>query len=203
MAPKKQNLTLHVLFILDSSTGVTASNFTQEKDFVKSLINQLNIYPADGGSRVGIMVYSDEATMVLDFQNKESKSSLEAIIDNLPQSQGLRRIDNALREAVIALSDVDTDDPKFVILLIAGQQTNEPGAEAFSAAVRPLHRSGTRTHVMAIGDAVNPGYFQEEDQEKANFIFLPQFSDLPQSGNRLAGDLLNDYGRCIIVTRGS
>ena len=199
MAPKKQNLTMHILFILDSSSEVTPSNFTQEKDFVKSLISQLNIYPADGGSRVGIMVYSDEATMVLDFQNNETKSSLEAIIDNLPQSQGLRRIDNALRAAVVALSDVDTDDPKFVVLLIAGQQTDEPGAEAFSAALKPLHRSGTRTHVMAIGDDVNPGYFQEEDQEKAKFIFLPKFSTLPQSANRLARSLLNDYGRCVIV----
>lgn len=193
--PKKLNLTMYVLFVVDSSAEVSPSNFTQEKEFVKSLISQLNIYPANSSARVGIMVFSGGATMVLNFQNKESKSSLEAIVDNLPHLRGSRRIDNALKAATVTLSDVDSDVPKFVVLLIAGRQTDEPGSVSFGAAVRPLQLTGTKTHVMAIGDDIDPSYFQGEEQEKTNVISVPTFSDLPESANRVARDLLSDYGR--------
>lgn len=190
---------MYVLFMVDSSTDVSASNFTEEKELIKSLIGELNINPANSGSRVGIMAYSNEATMILDFQNRENKSSLEEIIDNIPQLPGPRRIDNALKAAVNAFEDVETDSPRFVVLLAAGQQTDEAGSDSFSAAVRPLHHSGTKTHVMAIGDDVDPDYFQAEDQEKTNVLSVPTFSDLPQSASRLAGDLVNDYGWWIVV----
>lgn len=197
MRPYKFNLTMYVLFVIDSSAEVTASNFGQEKEFIKSLISQLNIYPADSGSRVGIMVYSDGPTMVLDFQNQESKPSLETIIDNLPHLRGARRIDRALKAATDALKDVDADHPKFVVLVAAGRQTDEPGSQTFSAAVKPLRRTGTKTYVMAVGDNVDPSYFQGDDKNKSNVISVPSFLDLPQEAERLSSDLLDDYGRLL------
>ena len=197
VTPMRLNLTMYVLFVIDSSAEVTPSNFRQEKEFIKSLISQLNIYPADSGSRVGIMVYSDGATMVLDFQNQESKSSLETIVDNLPHLKGARRIDRALTAATDALRDVDTDDPKFVVLVAGGRQTNQPGSQTFGAAVKPLHNTGTKTHVMAVGDGVDPNFFQADDKNKSNVISVPSFRDLPQEADRLSSELLDDYGRLL------
>ena len=197
MRPYEFNLTMYVLFVIDSSAEVTPSNFRLEKEFIKSLINKLNIYPAESGSRVGIMVYSDGPTMVLDFQNQESKSSLEKIINNLPHLRGARRIDRALKAATDALRDIDTDHSKFVVLVAAGRQTDEPGSQTFSAAVKPLHRTGTKIHVMAIGDKVDPRYFQGEDKNKSSVISVPSFLDLAQGAERLSTDLLVDYGRLL------
>ena len=198
--PKKQNLTMYVLFVLDSSEEVSPFNFTQQKEFVKSFISRLNIYPADSStSRVGIMVYSEQASMVLDFQTKPNKSGLEAVVDNISRLQGSRRIDKALKAATDAFEDIDTNDPKFVILFAAGQQTNDARAEGFSAAMRPLHRTGAKTHILAIGDEVDPAYFQQEDEERANVVPIASFSDLPQSANQLAEGLLQDYGTEIFI----
>lgn len=186
---------MYVLFVLDSSAEVTPSNFRQQKEFVKSLISQLNIYPAESGSQIAIMVYSDGATMVLPFQNQESKSSLETFIDNLPHLRGSRRIDRALKAATDALRDIGTDYPKFVVLIAAGRQTDEPGSETFGAAVKPLHRTGTKTHVMAIGEGVDPSDFQGSDKDKSNVISVSSFGDLPQVAANLSKDILDDYGR--------
>ena len=197
MRPYEFNLTMYVLFVIDSSAEVTPSNFGLEKEFVKSLISQLNIYPADSGSRVGIMVYSDGPTMVLDFQNQESKTSLETIIDELPHLRGARRIDRALKSATDALGDIDADHPKFVVLVAAGRQTDEPGSQTFSAAVKPLYRTGTKIHVMAVGDKVDPSYFQGEDRNESSVISVPSFLDLAQAAEKLSTDLLVDYGRLL------
>ncbi|KAK2561274.1 Collagen alpha-6(VI) chain [Acropora cervicornis] len=191
--PKKQNLTMYVLFVLDSSQEVSRTNFLQQKEFVKSFISRLNIYPADSSaSSVGIMIYSDEASMVMDFQTKPNKS-IEAVVDNISKRQGSRRIDKALKAASDAFEDIDTNDPKFVILFAAGQQNHDPRAEGFSAAVRPLHRTGVKTHILAIGDRVDPAYFRQEDEQRANVVPIASFSDLPQSANQLAEGLLQDY----------
>ena len=197
MRPYEFNLTMYVLFVIDSSAEVTRSNFGQQKEFIKSLISQLNIYPADSGSRVGIMVYSDGPTMVLDFQNQESKSSLETIIDNLPHLKGGRRIDRALKAAADALTDIDVDHPKFVVLVAAGRQTDEPGSQTFSAAVKLLHRTGTKIHVTAVGDKVDPNYFQTDDKNESSVISVPSFLDLPQGAERLSTDILVEYGKLL------
>ena len=192
--PKKQNLTMYVLFVLDSSQEVSRTNFLQQKEFVKSFISRLNIYPVDSSaSSVGIMIYSDEASMVMDFQTKPNKS-IEAVVDNISKRQGSRRIDKALKAATGAFEDIDTNDPKFVILFAAGQQNHDQRAEGYSAAVRPLHRTGVKTHILAIGDRVDPAYFQQEDEQRANVVPIASFSDLPQSANQLAEGLLQDYG---------
>lgn len=196
--PYEFNLTMYVLFVIDSSAEVTPSSFELEKEFIKSLISQLNIYPADSGSRVGIMVYSNGPKMVLDFQNQENKSSLDTIIDNLPYLRGARRIDRALKAATDALRDIDADHPKFVVLVAAGRQANEPGSQTFSAAVKPLHRTGTKIHVMAVGDKVDPSYFQGDDKNKSNVLSVPSFLDLAQGVERLSTDLLVDYGRLLL-----
>lgn len=185
---------MYVLFVIDSSAEVTPTNFRQEKDFVKSLINQLNIYPGDSNSRLGIMVYSDGATMVLNFQNQETKSSLETIVDDLPHLKGARRIDRALKAATDALRDLDTDEPKFVVLIAGGRQTEGQGSQTFAAAVKPLHGTGTKTHVMAVGDDVDPSDFQTGNSDKSNVISVRSFLDLPRQAARLSSDLLEDYG---------
>lgn len=185
---------MYVLFVLDSSDDVTPTNFRNQKDFLKSIISQLNLYPGDSGSRVGLMVYSDNARMILDFQNQESKSGLEREIDNLPYLRGGRRIDRALEAATNVLRNFGTDHPKFVVLISAGRQTDELGALSFAAAVRPLHRTETKTHVMAVGGDVNPSYFEGDDKDKSNVISVPSFTDLPRKAQTLSKDLLEEYG---------
>ena len=155
------------------------------------------MYPRDSDSRVGLIVYSYNARVLLNLDNRESKSSLERIVDNLPHLKGGRRIDRALEAATDVLKDVGTDKPKFVILVAAGQQ--EPDALSFAAAVKPLHQTGTKTHVLAVGDDVDPSYFKGEDKVKSSVISVPSFTDLPQKTAMLTEDLLKEYGTCVSV----
>ena len=197
VAPKKLNLSTYVLFVLDSSKQVTPVNFRTQKEFVKSMMSRLNLYPGESDSRVGLMVYSEEATVLLNIDNRESKSALERMVDNLPHLKKGRRIDRALEAATNVLKDVGTDNPKFVILVTAGRQ--EPDAKSFAAAVKPLHQTGTKTHIFAVGGDVDPSYFQGGDKAKTKIFSVPSFTDLPQKTAMLTEDLLKEYGTWISV----
>ena len=194
--PKRLNLKMYLMFLIDASSGVSPTDFQREKDFIKSLIRYMNLYPANSRSHIGIVVYSDGASVVLNFDSKETKSDIENIVDNLPHLRGTRRIDKALRTAATTLNQISSDYPKFVVLLTAGRQTQAPDSESFGAAVRSLHDAGVTTHVLGIGDDIDPSDFRGGDKEMTEVISVPSFLDLPQYVNTMSRNLMEDYGTC-------
>ena len=48
-----------IAFVLDSSGSVRVENFVKMKEFVKNLVNKINV--EEGASNLGVMTFSSEA----------------------------------------------------------------------------------------------------------------------------------------------
>jgi hypothetical protein len=133
--------------LIDTSTGVTSSQFTREKAFVKLLSKQLNVRP--GQSRAALVPYGNTANVGLRFESYKTLNDYETSVDNLLPVGGPRRADRALTTAAQIITDGRPNVPKIVVLLTAGIQ--DPQAVPLSSAVKPVTDLGAQTYIVGIG----------------------------------------------------
>ena len=137
--------TTDIVLLLDASRDVTAELYRREKEFVKSLIDLLNISPK--GPHGIAVTYGENANTISNFLQKNIKEN----IDRAPLLQTPRRMDNALKHAFQILTFSRRRGPKVVIMLTTGRQTDHPDAQPLREAVQPLQDLGAATYVVAMG----------------------------------------------------
>lgn len=138
-----------LIFLLDSSNDVTTEVFTQQKDFIKSIVGNFQI--AANKSRVAVVRYSSTATSVITFSTFDNLLNLVRGIDNIPFVSGSRRMDAALKEANKLRETARSDVPTYVILLTAGRQASTSFPTPLDRAAQPLLDSTARMFVVGIG----------------------------------------------------
>lgn len=86
-----------VVFVLDSSSYVSAEDFEKMKKFVKNIIKVSDI---DGGKvRFGVISYSSKPSLDLLPNSYETKAEVLAAVDRIPYQGGSANIAGALRNA--------------------------------------------------------------------------------------------------------
>ena len=140
-----------IVFLLDSSLGVTKDNFKKEKQFISRLSQALNLSPQN--SRVAIVLYAYYPRLAIQLGLLQTPETLATVLEGLTRSVGLRRMDRALQRASIAFDKKRPDVRKIVIMLTAGPQTGS--GQPLIEAVKPLRTIGAETYVVAIGSQVN------------------------------------------------
>ena len=136
-----------VVFLLDSSDGVTPVNFKKEKEFVKSFAKRLNA--SSGKVRAAVVAYSSYSRLAFDLNGYDSLSEFERLVDEVAHVGGTRRMDKALHEAANVLKYSHTFRPKFVFLLTAGSQLVD--LQSLVESVEPLHKIDATVYVVSIG----------------------------------------------------
>ena len=87
-----------VAFLLDSSASLRESNFMSQKNIVKQVIR--DIYPVSvDGNRIGVIRYSDDAKIEVNFNEYFTNKDLYTSVDSIPFTRGGSRIDKALKLA--------------------------------------------------------------------------------------------------------
>ena len=109
-----------VLFLVDSSSDISANDYEKEKTLVKALIQTFNSLP--NKSRTALITYGNRPQVVFEFQNDLSSDALQRKIDSALQMGGGRRIDRALEEGVKLMKTSGQSIPKIVLLITAGRQ---------------------------------------------------------------------------------
>ena len=150
-----------MVFLLDSSQGVTNEIYRKEKEFIKSLATNFNISPK--GPRGSAIMYADKPYTIASF----AEHSFSQRIDSAPLLNKSRRIDKALENAAVILSR--SKGRKIVILLTAGKQAKN--AKALNEAVEPLRKISAQVFVVSIG--------QNTDVRQLSFV-VDRFRDLFQ-----------------------
>ena len=87
--------TVDIVFILDGSGSVRHENFDIMKDFVKHLLETINVGPTD--SRVGMVTFSNSAHVEFYLNDYESRFSVSNAIDDVPYRMGTTNTADALR----------------------------------------------------------------------------------------------------------
>ena len=168
-----------MIFAVHSSDSLSPLNYRKEKEFVKRVATTLNIAP--GKSRVGLILYSNFATVSAELGDKSTLELFNNLVDGLPQKSGKTRIDRALK---LAFSLFHTTGairravPKILILLASEKQTLVPEVSNLKDAAHPLHKANIRILAVGMGQG-----FEETDlrtvTRTAKDVFLaPSFEDL-------------------------
>jgi hypothetical protein len=110
---KPTQVTADIVFLTDSSSGVTTQDYSLEKDFVKRLARTMSVSP--GKSRGALITYGSFPRTVFGFDGYRSVQEFERNVDNAPYLGGSRQLDTALNSAKTVL---DGGNPQAVKVLI-------------------------------------------------------------------------------------
>ncbi|KAK3745599.1 hypothetical protein QZH41_005840 [Actinostola sp. cb2023] len=182
-----------IIFLIDTSRGVTPSQFTREKSFIKQLSKQLNVRP--GYSRAALVPYGNTADVGLRFESYSTSAEYESAIDNLRTVGGPRRADKALATAAQLVPDGRRDVPKIVVLLTAGEQDSQ--ALPLSRAVVPVSSLGAHTYVIGVGPDKDVNKLKAAVRPGA-FIDIPSFSHLVENAPGVARQISSGTPTCTV-----
>ena len=82
---------------MDASRSILPDEFQLVKEYVKDVIEYLSIGPAL--THVGVIEYSKSAKMELAFDKSYDREEIKRIVDKVPHTKGITRIDLALQVA--------------------------------------------------------------------------------------------------------
>lgn len=109
-----------ILFMVDSSSGVSPYDFDKEKELIKDLIKAFSSHPAN--SRTAFITYGNRPRVVYDLDNDMGEETLLEAIDAAQRMGGGRRTDRALNEALRLINISRRFAPRIVLLITAGSQ---------------------------------------------------------------------------------
>ena len=139
-----------VVFVMDSSSEVSQSDYRQEKEAVKSMARDLKV--PSGRSRASVITYGSVSSRVVKFDGYRSFSSLESSIDSAPRIGGGRRIDLALEDAGNLLSEARSVR-RNVILFTSGRA--DPSSRDLYEAAKRIFDENAELFIIAIGSRPN------------------------------------------------
>ena len=179
------NVTADIVFLVDTSSDVSPDNYKREKDFVASLARQLNF--GSGKSRVAVVLYNNDATIALRFDVVQNPEFLQSILDGFVLQRRGRRIDKALVGAALALGQSRQNVRKIVILLTAGQLTQD---SRIVDVVKRLKAVDAEIFVVAIGPQVSREKLRPVVERNEDVLFVKTFDGLKQELVPIAGHIL-------------
>jgi len=184
-----------VIFAVGVSSSLSADNFQLQLDFVRQLILGLNV---NGDSRVGMLVYSDQASVVF---NLNSYTSLLDMLNAVSTSLigGKTNIGNAIilaRDSMFTTTLGDRSNyPNILVLVTNSHSANITGTVTEAMAAR-------NQNISILVVTVNGFLSQSELQGLASFpvssnIFnVTNFTQLTSITTRVGQSLCNNVNEC-------
>ena len=144
-----------LIFVLDSSGSVGASNFANVRNFVADLVNQLEIGPDN--TRVGLINFASSAGVQFSLNTHQDISSLLQAIASVPFTSGGTNTAAALTTLLSELSTVNGARPlqegiPRVAIVVTDGQSNNPTATV--AAANNVHASNIIVFAVGVGSNI-------------------------------------------------
>ena len=130
-------------FMVDSSESVGEDGFQESKNFLWAVIRNFEI--SKNETRVGVIRYSTQATMIFDFQFSADNNILllKETIDNIPYAEGGTKTERALQLALMDLFSAKggsrAEVPKILVVMTDGKSENALGVARASMALKDNH----------------------------------------------------------------
>ena len=146
---------IDLIFILDSSGSVGASNFQNVRDFVANLVSQLEIGP--DSTRVGLINFASSATVQFSLNTHQDSSSLLQAIAIVPFTGGGTNTAAALTTLLSEFSTVNGARPlqegiPRVTIVVTDGQSNNPTATIVAA--NNVHASNIIAFAVGVGSNI-------------------------------------------------
>lgn len=188
------NTTVDLGFIVDSSGSIGRRNYVKVKSFVKYLARSFGISPT--GSRVGIVLYSNKASVKAHFGQYATIEEFNNLVEGLPYERGHTYIDKALELAASQLFPrARKDVPRIAMLLTDGEQTDPDGTVNLRAASAPLRRQGVRLIAFGIGKNINVRELRLAVERDEDVVRVMKFDDLTNKVRNYSKSLCEAAGK--------
>lgn len=182
--------------LIDGSASVQfygKDNFQIIKDSIKTFIRTFNV--SSDLTRVGVIVYSTNATVVFKLDSYTTQSDVEQAIDNIRYPAGGTYTGKALTKASEDLFDPSSARPgnvsKILVVLTDGVSTDDvtqPAALLKNINVVP--------YVVGIGSNYDLSQLEQIAVNATDLVFRTEFNTISETFNRLRGKICQDLDKC-------
>ena len=153
------------------------------KDFIKNLTRSFNV--SSGETRVGVIVYSTNATLVFKLDQYASNSEVEAAVDSISYPGGGTNTGKALNRAVVSLFKngvVRQNVRKVLVVLTDGVSTDDVGQPAAL-----LKNNGVLVLVIGIGVDYDQSQLTMIANGKQDYVSTAKYTSLGLVINGIRG----------------
>ena len=177
---------------MDSSYDVSQNHYTREKTFVKDMARYLNVSP--GRSRAAVITYGKDANLVFKFDGYGTLSAFDNVVDKATYVGGVRRMDLALEDAGLLLTEARPYNPKWVILLTAGRHPDDPNLKSLADTSKAVRDLSDKIYVVAIGNKPNVVELGDVVKEPKDIFPIQSFQSLKPQAKVMASEVVKAYG---------
>lgn len=206
---------MDVLFLIDTSEGVSDLDFQREKNFIKTLVRSFKI--SSDLSRVGLISYSNKTEITVNFSDEQSRDSLFERVESLPFLGGQRQFNNALEMAAAQFVSPPGSSrsavPKAAFIITNCDQVSTKGTDHLEESSSLLQENDVKVLIIAVGcdGAVQENNLQRLALDAEQMFTLDSFENLAEAAERLtvaAADIAGSlavffyiYGPSVLKTR--
>ena len=177
-----------IIFLVDSSTGVSSQEFVMEKRFVRAVARSFIVSPL--GPRAAFVIYSSTSYTVVGFSSYSSNDDFDQQIQNAPfQSGGRRRIDQVLIHTATMFQETGRVGLRIIILLTAGNYYLGSGAKSISSIVTQMQSLDAHIYVVGIGSYFTPSMFKPMVRSPGDIFEVSSFNELANWQSRISRSL--------------
>ncbi|XP_076470008.1 uncharacterized protein LOC143300296 [Babylonia areolata] len=193
-----------VVFLLDSSSSIGKDNFRKMEDFLKDVVQDLNVSP--DGVHVGLMQYSSYPSMEFPLNMHSSRFDVLKAIDNVRFIGGGANTADALeymrRLGFSQNSGARTDVPRIAIVLTDGSSPNSAQV-AIQANNARMDNIGLIS--VGVGSSINTAELQAiaDDPDSSNMFTVRDFNNLPSITKQLIDATCNFHTSISSVPSGT
>lgn len=174
------------VFLMDSSSDVSAPDFYQQIVFVKSLARTLNTDVSPSEFQAAAIAYGENYYPVVLFDSYNSKPEFYSAVDSSRYQGGARRMDRALEAASKMMSSREPTSKKTVVVLTGGRNSQEAGFGAIARSVQRLKQMGANIIIVAFGKKYDVQELLPAVQQEQDIRSVPRASDLVSYINLIA-----------------
>ncbi|XP_078377290.1 cuticlin-6-like [Oculina patagonica] len=177
-AQPSSTTSVDVAFIIDSSGSIGATNYQNQKNFVKAVAKSFGIAP--GKSRAAMVLFGTSASVQARFGQYATMEEFGRAVDALPYDEsGSTRIDKALDVVATEIFPAARADvPKIALLITDGVQTQTADAKGLKEASEPLPRAGVHVLAVGIGSGVDTNQLRLVTESDEDVMVASDFQDL-------------------------
>lgn len=165
-----------IVFLVDTSKGVTQTDLNLQREFVKYLGQQLGVSP--GKSQAAVLSYGDRPRLIGGFYAHLRGKHFEEVVDSVTPTGGKRNIEEALIQAKNMLNMARPTVPYVVFLIAYGKQALDLNSSRLRDAAQGILDMGARLYVIGVGVDGSEPQFQTLVTRPADFFQIPSSQDL-------------------------
>lgn len=170
--------------------------FRKQKDFIRAIVENLYVSPSD--SQIGIIIYSDKASVAIKFSDYEYQEDLLSAVEDLQYKGKTTRIDRAIALATKELMTPEAGKreniPGVMVILTDGRQTIDSDSTPLNDAVANLINMGVKTLVVGIGELADGKELRKMAVQEQDVFRVPSPHLLPNVSLPIAAGICEAAG---------